>query len=442
MLPFALAHACVLHVLHNAALPPLIPPWAPTYDLQRSLIAMPCNETGWSDSAFFSKFGIVSYDMNNAQDIWEANGNPEETLIEQCARTKRESPAVKCGVYRNSAHMWSNYATVRKALQDPQYWGFFLPWANTTARNYSSTHPGENLYYDVMQTPHPAIAPWSGKCQCVGALAAEPCSDPVPACNCGEGVPCGEFAFDQTNSSLMDWILDEYIGGPNGFGSPHVDFMFLDDTWSLELGPGEMATDSVAKMGLSKADVEAQYNAYWRNARLMLEGIVKRGGFAWQAMINVGNGPTSTLAEAPFTPAQCTEYMRTTACRPDSVLQRAALFYGLTRGSYPPYAGAVDVNNSVAAFMLIRGPHAYIGWSWLSCSGDCFAGKQQCPSTSPGYTIPYDATLNGLVGPDYGEPLEVCHEERPGSETFVRQWSKATVTVDCKAWTSSIDLKS
>ena len=35
--------------------------------------------------------------------------------------------------------------------------GYFLPWANTTARNYSSTAAGENLYYDTVQTPHPGI---------------------------------------------------------------------------------------------------------------------------------------------------------------------------------------------------------------------------------------------------------------------------------------------
>ena len=75
---------------------------------------------------------------------------------------KAKNPDFKCGVYRNSAHMWSNYATVRKALQDRRYWGFFLPWANTTARNYSTGGAGENLYYDTTQTPHLAVSPWNG----------------------------------------------------------------------------------------------------------------------------------------------------------------------------------------------------------------------------------------------------------------------------------------
>ena len=109
---------------------------------------MPCNESGWSDAAFFSQLGIVSYDMNNARDLWQAQSpqNPEEMLEKQCAKTKAIDPAVRCGVYRNSAHLWSNYNVVRKLRQDPQYWGYFLPWKNTTGRNYSSDLAGENLY--------------------------------------------------------------------------------------------------------------------------------------------------------------------------------------------------------------------------------------------------------------------------------------------------------
>ena len=140
----------------------------------------------------------------------------------------------------------------------------------------------------------------------------------------------------------------------------------------------------------------------------------------------------------------------------------------------PPFKGLTDVNNSVAAFMLIRGPHAFLGWSWVSCSGDCFTELKDCPPP-PGNQIHYDITLGGLVGPDCkharapsslllrsflhallllrfgplitercradGEPTELCHETAPGSEVFVREWSKATVEVDCKGWTSRITMK-
>jgi hypothetical protein len=100
--------AGVVRVAASAPAPaPLLPKWTPTYDLQRSLAAMPCNESGWSDPAEFAKIGIVTYDMNNAHDIWEATvpSSPEEVLEQQCGKTKAISKHVKCGVYRNSAHM-------------------------------------------------------------------------------------------------------------------------------------------------------------------------------------------------------------------------------------------------------------------------------------------------------------------------------------------------
>ena len=65
-------------------------------------------------------------------------------------------------------------------------------------------------------------------------------------------------------------------------------------------------------------------------------------------------------------------------------------------------------------------------------------------------------TLGGLTERDYGVPMELCREqqqqqraepaggqgeEQAGSEVFVREYSKSTVTVDCKNWQSTIVMK-
>jgi hypothetical protein len=54
-------------------------------------------------------------------------------------------------------------------------------------------------------------------------------SDPSPdgvcagTCDCGSA-PCGEYLFDFRNgSSLTDYLLNVYLGGPMGLGSPVVD---------------------------------------------------------------------------------------------------------------------------------------------------------------------------------------------------------------------------
>jgi hypothetical protein len=39
---------------------------------------------------------------------------------------------------------------------------------------------------------------------------------------------------------------------------------------------------------------------------------------------------------------------------------------------------------------------------------------------------------------DYGIPTGVCSEIAPNSGKYVREWSKATVELDCNTWESSI----
>ena len=36
---------------------------------------------------------------------------------------------------------------------------------------------------------------------------------------------------------------------------------------------------------------------------------------------------------------------------------------------------------------------------------------------------------------DYGEPSGRCQETASGSGVFTREWSKATVQMDCNSWT-------
>ena len=48
-----------------------LPLFAPTYDMQQSTIAMPCNHSGMMDmTGDIGKFGIVDYDWNNGKSIW------------------------------------------------------------------------------------------------------------------------------------------------------------------------------------------------------------------------------------------------------------------------------------------------------------------------------------------------------------------------------------
>jgi len=46
---------------------------------------------------------------------------------------------------------------------------------------------------------------------------------------------------------------------------------------------------------------------------------------------------------------------------------------------------------------------------------------------------------SSLLELDFGEPLEIATELSPG--VFQREWSEATVTLDCNTYTSEFDFK-
>jgi hypothetical protein len=47
-----------------------------------------------------------------------------------------------------------------------------------------------------------------------------------------------------------------------------------------------------------------------------------------------------------------------------------------------------------------------------------------------------------VLAANAGEPVDkICKETSPGSNVFVREWTKATVKVDCNTWQNSITMK-
>jgi hypothetical protein len=134
-----------------------------------------------------------------------------------------------------------------------------------------------------------------------------------------------------------------------------------------------------------------------------------------------------TAAGPPFKKEQCTDYMRKTACVEESPLQNKSLFYGYT--DYQHNKGVLPYfKQDLAAIMLIRGPYARLGYSWMGCNND----PNDHSTAQIKYHFPHELTV------DYGEPLGLCAETAAGTEVFVRRWSKATVTVDCKNWNGTI----
>ena len=92
----------------------------------------------------------------------------------------------------------------------------------------------------------------------------------------------------------------------------------------------------------------------------------------------------------------------------------------------PPYPGCPTptggpIEAELAGFLLIRGPYAWFGTSWQGCS----------------HEYPFPPLLNS----DFGEPQGVCAETKAGSGVWTREWSKASVKMDCSTGTPTITMK-
>ena len=42
---------------------------------------------------------------------------------------------------------------------------------------------------------------------------------------------------------------------------------------------------------------------------------------------------------------------------------------------------------------------------------------------------------------DYGEPTGLCKETAANSGVFTREWTKATIRMDCNTWTPTLTMK-
>jgi len=215
----------------SAFLPFQNPPWGPSnYDMASSSISMFCNSSGWVPTNVASAFGIPSTDWSNDKADW-AKSNPmdsEERLLAQSVLIRTASNMSRPFAYRNLVKALPWFSTQRRKLEDPAYSPWFLPFSgkgdyHVPDCDTTFTPPlCSKLYHDQLQTP---AVPSPSNPNPDGA-----CKD---HCYCG-GVPCGEYLFDwrAANTSingqtLLEWVLEEVVGGPTGVDSPQVNLARL-----------------------------------------------------------------------------------------------------------------------------------------------------------------------------------------------------------------------
>ena len=142
--------------------------------------------------------------------------------------------------------------------------------------------------------------------------------------------------------------------------------------------------------------------------------IVAQGGYDWQNFRSVRTPQK----------AACAAFLRE-ACSNGSQVQSSAMQFWL---SYEFNANKSGVNLTsfamdLGVFLAARGPYAWLGHGWKGCSQN--------------YPFPQEFNL------DYGEPVggQVCAETGSGTGVFEREYTKASVRMDCNSWTPTITMK-
>lgn len=416
-----------------------VPTGMPVWQMNLSTIIMPCNDTGPTDPASTKGWGVIDFDWSN----WKGTGNSdgwakkspmdcEERLALQVAMTTEVSPSTKVWVYRNSILALPWYTTVREKIEDPAYSAWFMPFptpvppikqqgkANTTCDNTFNPPKCSMLFHDSVQTP--GFPTGDGNCA-------------PPGCDVGR-VPIGAYLFNPAsanvsinNQTFTEWFIDDYLFGKNGGANPNISGFFFDDQFNP--GGATESAGSLKNLGLTASQGALVSEHYWGYMNTVYSELIKRGKFAWQLLWTgqkdcayknsygcLGTTGTQILVDKQH----CASQLRT-MCTAGSQAQRRAMLFPFA-GKHERGGGVVllpEFEQDLTNFLLSRGPHAYLGHSWIGCNN--------------WYTFP--EALNA----DYGEPTGLCKETAPNSEIFERDWTKASVKMDCKSYTGTVIMK-
>lgn len=399
-------------------------PWPQTWTLNASTIIMACNYTGDLDPSATANFSIVDIDWSSGKAQWaqERPMQADASLVRQALAVADAVPGRRVFTYRNAIAAIPWFTDVTKKLIDPAYAPWFVPFGpptvNGTTWHVSPCDHNYNpplcstLYHGIVNTPT-----YPGLCA-------------APACDCG-GVPCGPYIFDfrAANTTIngqtfVDWYINDYFFGATALGHPRISGLYVDDYWS-DAGPTEQDPHAVEDMGLSAADVANMTTAYrWVLAQAG-EAVASRGKWTWSEFLN--NDPFQAINGGCPQPwvkqTTCAVDLRQ-MCNATAPAQTRTLLYGFTPGcpSLDP-AHLASPEHDIANFQLVRGPYAFLGSGWQQCS--------------PTLTYEYPVELNA----DFGEPAGICEESPVGSGIFVREFSRATVQMDCTTWTPNITWK-
>lgn len=242
--------------------------------------------------------------------------------------------------------------------------------------------------------------------------------------------------WDHRNPAVRDFIVREYMLGATGLGSAVVDGFSLDDGWSNRTqagsnacdgspvgGPSEVDSFCAADMGLGQADTDALTAGWAGTVAAVAAAVNERGGFLWNQFVTVATPP-------PGNASQCAAFFRD-ACGEGGRFFGAPVLHAYSEGAGRVFDPLPAFTQDLAAFLLLRGPHAWLGYNWNGCS---FGAQPPGGRNGQKWSFPPELDV------DVGEPRGPCAEAAPAgaSGVFTRAWTRADVSFDCNSWTGRV----
>jgi hypothetical protein len=157
--------------------------------------------------------------------------------------------------------------------------------------------------------------------------------------------------------------------------SPLVSGFFWDDIWPAASGnfPDASAGKIVEDTGMTTADLVSITAAYNANMAALEARTLAEGKLAWQILWTGGdpNGKGSTCPSPLVKQASCATDLRAlcAATSPQQVNRTLMYAFG-PGGCRGDPSNLVEFEQDLANFLLVRGPHSYLGHGWLGCSRD------------------------------------------------------------------------
>lgn len=176
-------------------------------------------------------------------------------------------------------------------------------------------------------------------------------------------------------------------------------------------------------MGLSQQDVDDIYNGWQATMAATYQAVIDHGGLPWPYLAE------NTVASPSKAGDTCNAAMKK-YCEPTGSPPAVPALFEYTKSSGGHVSPLPQPDVDIAYFLLSRGPYSWLGYAWSGCTNN-----EQPGASGYEYAIPAG------VKRDYGTPNGPCVEQSPKSGVWIRDWSKATVQLDCNTLTPTITMK-